>query len=327
MDQSDDDRTRKLKDLLAQVNKSDVRLSTDAERRAQFAKRDEISQGWQAKAERKFEVQRKAAQQEAISANTKAEAAVKGRIAAEATRLKNRLKASWGQRLGHYKGERPDYTGAKEWGKYTPTQLLRMASHYPPRLNRLGGAVTDFSTWVFRLEHPDADSLGLELGRTVERNLLFHDKQDAARKALNTVTAVQPSKARWRVLYQDDLSSSGESFSISGLRINERCLVGRPDLVLQEISTGEVFIVERKASNFKPPTNCWHNVRAQLWAYSMIDEWSKHDAVTLCAETWSYTPTGEPIDFVIQTWKREDPIFTTCLAELFDAYRAGAGAA
>lgn len=211
MDQSDDDRTRKLKDLLAQVNKSDVRLSTDAERRAQFAKRDEISQGWQAKAERKFEVQRKAAQQEAISANTKAEAAVKGRIAAEATRLKNRLKASWGQRLGHYKGERPDYTGAKEWGKYTPTQLLRMASHYPPRLNRLGGAVTDFSTWVFRLEHPDADSLGLELGRTVERNLLFHDKQDAARKALNTVTAVQPSKARWRVLYQDDLSSSGES--------------------------------------------------------------------------------------------------------------------
>ena len=79
------------------------------------------------------------------------------------------------------------------------------------------------------------------------------------------------------------------------------------------------MIIERKFSAVQPPLDAWPNVRAQLWAYSQIDDWLDVEDVTLVGEVWNW----ERDSYVLRAthrWSRDDKEFTERNCELFGAY-------
>jgi hypothetical protein len=49
-------------------------------------------------------------------------------------------------------------------------------------------------------------------------------------------------------------------------------MFGKPDLVFREKRSGRILIVEIKATEADIYADGWPNLRAQLWAYSKIDQ-------------------------------------------------------
>ena len=125
--------------------------------------------------------------------------------------------------------------------------------------------------------------------------------------------------SRWRLLFEDDLSPEAPTFTVSSLAIHGRPIIAKPDVVFEDTKTGYIVIVDRKASNWKVPTQTWHNVRAQLWAYSQIDEW-KDRRIRVCADIWRYNSLFIPTSRISVCWDAQDPKLRLMLPELFAIY-------
>jgi hypothetical protein len=152
---------------------------------------------------------------------------------------------------------------------------LRFAAVVKPPTTR-GTAVTDFTGWVFSL-YNSVNPQAMSDGRAVERELLYRSvprlKDDG-----------------WMMLFEG-ISENGDRRSpkpISALKVNGSPLFGAPDFVFQERKTGRIVVVEVKVTNRYIPSNGWPNLRAQLWAYSHIDEWSDVPEVLLIGEVWGF---------------------------------------
>lgn len=141
--------------------------------------------------------------------------------------------------------------------------------------HELGNRVTDFTKWLMSLyltQNPSSHSR--KMGKKVEGNV--------ARMA---EPLFLPD---WELLFRDPLSSKPEPLRISSLQVNGRPIWGVPDVVYHNKKTGEIIIVERKASNAKIPEGGWPNLRAQLWAYAHADRWIKSiEKITLVGEIWN----------------------------------------
>ncbi len=135
--------------------------------------------------------------------------------------------------------------------------------------HELGNRVTDFTKWLMSLYLKKApSSYNREMGKKIERNVA------RAAKPLNLPD--------WELLFRDPLVKRAESLQISSLQVDGRPIWGVPDVVYHNKRTGEIIIVERKATNAKIPGNGWPNLRAQLWAYAHADRWiNSIDKITL----------------------------------------------
>jgi hypothetical protein len=202
-----------------------------------------------------------------------------------------------------YAGERaPELHG--EPYRFTHSTLLRLAELRRP--TRIGNTVTDFSKWVLSLYFDIQDRSGLAYGKQVER--------DVAR------LAPPPEHADWELVYRDPLTEKPTALEISALTANGGSLWGAPDLVFRHRRSGEIVIIERKASNREIPVNGWPNAKAQLWAYAQIDLWRDATRKSLVMEVWGHAG-NRLVRRHINRWVSSDPVFHGEQTELFSRYR------
>ena len=176
------------------------------------------------------------------------------------------------------------------------------------RLRSAGGSnVTDFTDWIFRLYVPEKNYQSLLRGQRLERQIVI--------KRIPI-----PNHSRWKLIYDGMTSSQSAPLVISDLTINGIAMRGKPDLVFREKKKKRIVIVEIKASEADVPSDGWPNMRAQLWAYSKIDDWKDEDEIILVGEVWGFR-AGLRLRKVIH-WKKGGSDFQRENAELFACYRS-----
>ena len=118
------------------------------------------------------------------------------------------------------------------------------------------------------------------------------------------------------MIFRDPLTDV-ESFRISTLKVNGKALYGVPDIVYRNAKTGEIMIVEIKASNAEVPLDGWPNLRTQLWCYAQIDQWADAPKITLVGQVWKPGATTLRKTLI---WDNASRSFQEGCRNLFDAY-------
>jgi hypothetical protein len=183
-------------------------------------------------------------------------------------------------------------------------QLLRDAKRHPPIA--VGGSVSNFTDWIYRLYVPQKDYANLVRGLRVERDIAIQKIQ-------------VPNHSRWKLIHNGMGDNAKNAFSITALTINGAPMRGTPDLVFQEKDTRRILIVEIKVTEKDIPSDGWPNMRAQLWAYSKIDKWKDAPEVILVGELWGFSPLRWR---KVIRWRRGEKSFEQENTELFDCYRS-----
>jgi hypothetical protein len=170
---------------------------------------------------------------------------------------------------------------------------------------RKGVRVTDFTKWIMSLYLGSPNPSSLARGKHIERSV--------ARLA-------KPSdNPEWELIYRDPLECAPIPLKISSLTLNGEPFWGAPDIVYRNRTSGELLIVERKASDKSIPANGWPNLRAQLWAYSHIDDFKDAPAITLIGEIWGMVD-GQLTRRAVLRWSQDDKEFDEENMELFSLY-------
>ena len=187
-------------------------------------------------------------------------------------------------------------------------QLMWDAKHRTPIA--VGGSVSNFTDWIYRLYIPQKDYASLVRGLRVERDIAIQKIQ-------------VPNHSRWKLIHNGMGDNAKNAFPIAALTINGAPMRGSPDLVFQEKDTRRILIVEIKVTEKDIPSDGWPNMRAQLWAYSQIDKWKDAPEVILVGELWGFSPLRWR---KVIRWRRGEKQFEQENTELFDCYRAFATA-
>lgn len=183
--------------------------------------------------------------------------------------------------------------------------LMRLAKLSPPQ--KRATSVEAFTDWIYRLYVPAKDYASLARGRWAEREI--------ARRRIPI-----PTHGRWKLIHNGMGDNFKNAFSIASLSINGMPLRGSPDLAFRERGTKRILIVEVKATEAIAPADGWPNMRAQLWAYSQIDEWFAAPEVILVGEIWGID-LGVRLRKVVR-WRKGEQQFERDNSELFDCYRS-----
>lgn len=168
-------------------------------------------------------------------------------------------------------------------GKHLPSwrmeqsSLLEKASASPPKSKE--NTVTAFTDWIYSLYAGEQMPSDLAHGSAMESLI------EAKRKAQAATRNHWPD-SMFKLIYNGMGDNPDPALRISRLRIDGQCLMGRPDLVFQNLKTDELLIVEIKVSDADPPDGGWPNLKAQLWAYSLADAFADYQNVYLLAEIW-----------------------------------------
>jgi len=124
-----------------------------------------------------------------------------------------------------------------------------------------GATATEFARWVFERNHshfvrtprkkPDRPLMLQPWG---ERELVWFRDRYLARTGRD---------ADWRIHFEDDSGPEDPPtapYRASGLTVGDRSRACRPDLVLEDPSSGGILVVERKQSkNLNPPRYGYQN--------------------------------------------------------------------
>lgn len=206
------------------------------------------------------------------------------------------------------------YQGADCFGefdseyRFSNKQLKVLAEYYGKAstfAEKKGVRVTDFSKWVMSLYLRPANPSSLMRGKHIERSV--------ARLA-------KPStNPDWELVYRDPLESKPNPLKISRLTFDGEPLWGAPDLVYRNKISDEILIVERKASDKVIPSNGWPNLRAQLWAYSHIDDFIGASKITLIGEIWTEIES-KLVRRAVLRWCCDDKKFDCENMEMFSLY-------
>lgn len=133
--------------------------------------------------------------------------------------------------------------------------------------------VSGFANWIFSIYRRDRNPFALAVGKAAERRI--------------TQIRLQyiPRHHEWELIH-DGTGEAKHALPASELALNGQILHGSPDLVFREKGTGRIVIVEIKASDAVLPRDGWPNLRAQLWAYSRLNEWRDSPGMLLVGEVW-----------------------------------------
>ncbi len=166
--------------------------------------------------------------------------------------------------------------------------------------------VTHFTDWIFRLYFPIRNELAMQKGRALEKGILLRKLP-------------LPDHSKWKLIYNGMSVSDSPGKKISALSVHDQPLYGKPDLVFREKKTGRILINEIKVSPAHIPSDGWPNLRAQLWAYSQIDDWVDAPEIILISEIWWHKPDLRVRD--VLHWNGRDHEFDEQNRELFRIYR------
>lgn len=175
-----------------------------------------------------------------------------------------------------------------EYPHYSEThkQLLYEGQRQPPE--KVGGTVTHFTDWIYSLYIPSKSEDSLRRGRDLEGGVINEKMKPKDVSLYDKGWIPVPAHADWALIYNGMSPSENVALKISALKINQAPIFGKPDLVFQETSSGTILIVEIKISEAIIPDGGWPNLRAQLWAYSKIDNWARSSDTLLVGEIWGF---------------------------------------
>jgi hypothetical protein len=171
-----------------------------------------------------------------------------------------------------------------------------IAEHHRSLHSPTDPIASGFASWVFHeswrakhgrdYEYGIGDSLDDD-STPIDRGLLAHQDLETY---FSLAQASMPGGGAWTVVFADPHDGSTNRFFESGLlTVRGRPLGCRPDLVLEERSTGTIFVVERKttrAASRRIPDSGFEKDKAQLWCYLWIDDWGDHRPVVGVCEYW-----------------------------------------
>lgn len=164
--------------------------------------------------------------------------------------------------------------------------------------------VSGFSNWVFGIYRPKRNPYALAVGKSAESQI-------------TNIRLQLPKHDGWELLH-DGTGEAKHSLPASSLSLNGQVLRGSPDLVFREKKTGKILILEIKATNARLPRDGWPNLRAQLWAYSKLNEWQDSPGMLLVGEVWN--ESGTRCRGTVG-WDVSDAQLNQDNQELFNAYR------
>ena len=170
--------------------------------------------------------------------------------------------------------------------------------------------VTDFSQWVFRLYDPGPRQESMAHGTRIERLV---DSTYVSRRLTVFV------ERGWELIYRDPLGEWDAPLRIGSLTIAGRPLRGRPDLVFRRRKTGEIVVVERKASLQRMPSESWPNAKAQIWCYAQADIFIDAPEITLVIENWQEDWKGPRLERAVR-WDAKNLAFNRDMSLLFKLY-------
>ena len=198
--------------------------------------------------------------------------------------------------------------------QFRDINTLLILGQTKPR-QKLGNRVTDFSGWVFDLCFPARRrrTAALEMGKKTERKLL---ERHRARYFLR-LPEPSPQSREWELIFRDPLTDV-DPFRISSLKVNGRAMYGVPDIVYKNKNTGEIMIVEIKATDANLPQDGWPNLRTQLWCYAKIDRWADAPKIRLVGQVWS--PGGTTLRRTFN-WCSDSEKFNQECTRLFECYQ------
>lgn len=224
---------------------------------------------------------------------------------------KRELDALNDTRIGRYLAELSiDSAVAPYW--LTHDMLIARARTSARRTEKqCDNTVGHFTSWIYGLRFPEPDTSALLRGLAGERAV-----------QLRKFKLPRPcTGSEWRLLHSDPLDGTGGSKRISLLEVNGRPLTGRPDYVLEHIPTKSLFIVEVKVTDKRLYSDGWPNLKAQLWAYSLIDEYvDRGMPIVLVGEVWNLDNSSVRLRQTLR-WSASDPELCARNEELFALYR------
>ena len=117
-------------------------------------------------------------------------------------------------------------------------------------------------------------------------------------------------------------SQNRKRYKISSLAVLGTPLAASPDYIFRRADpsgSSTYLVVEIKHTSAPIPRDLWPNVRAQLWAYGQIDDFSDATEVILVAEVWS----GDKVPGLRRSvsWRRTDNSLAPECIKLFTLYK------
>lgn len=210
-------------------------------------------------------------------------------------------------------------------------ERLTRRAQLRPRLS-YNPTVSHFTSWGYSL-------CGVERKQS---NLL---RGLAAEAAIFKERVPRPSHGNWELIHNGmslarrqepsqrdahDPVTAAPGFQISSLSILGRPLRANPDLVFRErrldgsttpSGRERIVIVEIKGSTAPIPPDLWPNTRAQLWAYSKIDDFANAREIILVGEVWHALRRSCGLRRSV-TWQSDDALLEEECSALFSAYSA-----
>ena len=209
----------------------------------------------------------------------------------------------------------------------TPEVIDRLRGS--PPTEPLAPCVTSVSDWIFGVTTRPKRGSGLRPARPQARldmGSFAHKEMEEKCRWFRGYWGHTLTASEWDLIWAEGNHSSREerSFTSSSLQLSGNSVSGRPDVVLRHVSSGAIWIIERKFTQVplkQIPTNGWPNLQLQLWGYSWLDEWADAPEVYLSGQIWripflhaqirrsgGLMPPWTTWD-VATWWKRSDPEF------------------
>lgn len=198
-------------------------------------------------------------------------------------------------------------------------RLIERATKRLPSGNR--NTVTGFTDWIYGLYG-------------IQRKTQAMMKGIAAEALIHGARIPKLENSGWDLIHcglalpNEPVSKlPRKDFFVSSLAVDGQPLRASPDYVFRERSTTQhstargterIVIVEIKNTAVPVPVDLWPNVRAQLWAYSKIDDFIHASQVILVGEIWG--KGGTPGLRRSVTWLRDDSMLEDECSQLFRVY-------
>jgi len=150
-----------------------------------------------------------------------------------------------------------------------------------------------FAKWVYDIHHPrertDSEYENNKEEKRKERGILSHRRINLFFDLRSTKKYLDNAdRSQWDLDYRDE-SPESPILKCSSLKIGDKPMRCKPDVVLKHKNTGSILIIEHKTTYIsidRLPEDGWPNVQAQLWCYSWIDKYLEAPDVQLFGWIW-----------------------------------------
>lgn len=206
--------------------------------------------------------------------------------------------------------------------------LCEQAAFNPPLNSAVLNTASSFAEWIFLLQHEGRNERVSEKDKNVRKDFGKDAEVSVQQTFLELAKRGKKFVERdWELVFYDPVIRPCNPFLASSLQINGEPFRCKPDLVIRNVKSGEVAIIERKSTRVPIkhiPAIGWPNLWAQLWCYGWIDDWLDAPNMILIGEIIInknyYGHTKYESIKEIPIFNRADPVYHEKMLKLFRLY-------